>query len=96
MYTTRIAKHDELFISILPIYLGMCPSVPTHIRSYMSKLRLLLKTDDKLTSYVYSESRACPVAGVQNWPQGVEEVGLIVCPFRNVTGGSEPGFSRNT
>ena len=25
----------------------MCPSVPTHIHPYMSKLRLLLKTDDE-------------------------------------------------
>ena len=25
----------------------MCPSVPTHIHPYMSKLRLLLETDDE-------------------------------------------------
>ena len=25
----------------------MCPSVPTHIHPYISKLRLLLKTDDE-------------------------------------------------
>jgi len=55
VYTTRIAKsHDELLISplllllILPIYLGMCHSVPTHIHPYMSKLRLLLETDDEI------------------------------------------------
>jgi len=54
VYTTRIAKqHSELLVSILllllvlPIYLGMCPSVLTHIHSYISKLRLLLKTDDE-------------------------------------------------
>jgi len=55
MYTTRIAKHNESLISILflllllvlPIYLGMFPSVPTHIHPYMSKPRLLLKTDDE-------------------------------------------------
>jgi len=29
------------------MYLGMCPSVPTHIHLYMSKLRLLLETDDE-------------------------------------------------
>ena len=51
---TRIAKlHVELLIStlllllVLPIYLGMYPNVPTHIHPYMSKLRLLLKTDDE-------------------------------------------------
>jgi len=53
-YTTRVAKqHSELLISTLlllltlPIYLGMCPSVPTHIHPYMSKLRLLFETDDE-------------------------------------------------
>jgi len=29
----------------------------------------------------------CSIAGVQNLPQGVQEVGLILCPFRNITGG---------
>ena len=56
VYTTRVVKqHNKLLISILllllllapPIYLGMCPSVPTHIHPYMSKLRLLLETDDE-------------------------------------------------
>ena len=55
VYTSKIAKqHDELLISILlllllilPTYLGMCPSVPTHIHPYMSNLRLLLKIDDE-------------------------------------------------
>jgi len=84
VYTTRIAKqHNKLLINILllllflPIYRGMCPSVPTHIHPYMSKLRLLLKTDDELTDYVYSGSRAyrnhdpgCFVARVRNLPQG--------------------------
>ena len=52
VYTTRIAKqHSELLVSILllllvlPIYLGMFPSVPTHIHPYMSKLRLLFETN---------------------------------------------------
>ena len=60
VYTTRIAKqHDELLINILllllslPIYLGMCPSVPTHIHPYMSKPKLLLETDDETMVYVY-------------------------------------------
>ena len=55
VYTTRIVKqHDKLLISILlllllilHIYLGMCPSVSTRIHLYMSKLRLLLETDDE-------------------------------------------------
>ena len=54
VYTTRIVKqHNELLISILlvlvsvPIYLGMCPSVPIQIHQYMSKLRLLLEIDDE-------------------------------------------------
>jgi len=53
VYMTRIAKqHDKLLISILlllllilPIYLGMCPSVSTYIHPYMSKMRLLLETN---------------------------------------------------
>ena len=32
----------------------------------------------------------CSVAGVQNLPQGVQEVRFIVCPFRNITRGREP------
>ena len=55
VYMTRIAKqHNELSINILlllllilSIYLGMCPSVPTHVHPYMSKLRLLLETNDQ-------------------------------------------------
>jgi len=69
VYTTRIAKpHDELLINtlllllllILPIYLGMCPSIPIHIHPYMSKLRLLLKLMMKSMYYVYSGSRTYP------------------------------------
>jgi len=67
-YTTREAKqHNELLISTLlllllalPIYLGVCPSVPIHIHPYMSKLRLLLKTDDETMGYIYSGSRTYP------------------------------------
>jgi len=68
VYTTRITKlHDELLISILllllhilPIYLGMCPSVPTHIHQHMSKLRLLLKIDNETNGLCLQWSRACP------------------------------------
>jgi len=49
-----------LLLLILPIYLGMCPSVPTHIHPYMSKLRLLLKPTRILTNNVYSGCHACP------------------------------------
>ena len=54
VYTTRIAKqHDKLLISIFiiithPNHIIKCvPSVPTYIHPYMSKMRLLLKTDDE-------------------------------------------------
>ena len=49
-----------LLLLIVPIYLGMCPSVPTHIRPYMSKPSLLLETDDKTMGYVYSGSHTYP------------------------------------
>jgi len=54
VYTTQIVKqHNKLLINtlllllVLPIYLGMCPSVLTHIHPYISKLRLLLETDEE-------------------------------------------------
>ena len=34
----------------------MCPSIPTHIHPYMSKLRLLLETDDEIMGYIYNGS----------------------------------------
>jgi len=36
-----------LLLLILPLDLGTCPSVPTYMHPYISKLRLLLKTDDE-------------------------------------------------
>ena len=53
LYTTRIAKqHDELLVNILlllllilPIYLGMCISIPAQMHPHLSKSRLLLKTN---------------------------------------------------
>ena len=38
----------------------MCPSIPTHKHSYMTKPRLLLETDDETMGYVYSGSRTYP------------------------------------
>ena len=73
----------------------MCPSVPTHIDLYMNKPRLLLKTDDGTNVlclglvHTRDHDPGCFVAGIRNQPQGLQEVGLILCPFRNVTGGSE-------
>jgi len=109
VYTNGIAKqHNKLLINILLfllllvllIYLGMCPSVLTHIHPYMSKLRLLLKTDDETNGLIFTmgpvharnHGLGCSVAGVRNWPQGVQVVGLIVCPFRNITGGRDPAL----
>ena len=69
VYATQIAKqHNELLLStlllllllVLSIYLGMCPSVPTHIDPYMSKSRLLLETDDMINVLCLSGSRTCP------------------------------------
>ena len=64
MYTTRIVKqHNELLVStlllllVLPIYLGMCPSIPTHIHPHMSKPRMLLKLMMKPMCYAYNGSR---------------------------------------
>jgi len=49
-----------LLLFILPIYLGMCPSIPTHIHPYISKLILLLKTDDETNGYVYNGFHTYP------------------------------------
>jgi len=106
VYTIRIAKqHDELLISILLlllilfIYLGMCASLPTHIHSYMSKLRLLLETDDKTNGVCLQWVQCIPETTAQDVPVltqnlslGKQEVGRIVCPFRNVIGGREPAL----
>jgi len=32
------------------------------------------------------------IAGVRNLPPGVQEVGLIFCPFSSITGGREPAL----
>jgi len=67
MYTTRIAKHNELLLIgilllllALPIYLGCALASQTHIPPYMSKQRLLLETDDEIICYIYSGSCAYP------------------------------------
>jgi len=51
----------------------MCPSIPTRIHPYMSKLRLLLETDDEnnelcLGGPVHAQDHGpgCSVAGVWN------------------------------
>jgi len=38
----------------------------------------------------------CSVAGVRNQPQGLQEVGFIVCPFRNITGDRESALPSDT
>ena len=100
----RIIDYILLLLLVIHIYLGMCPSVPTHIHSYMSKSRLLLETDDETMSYVYGGSCTClgPRPKVfhcwcyRTGPQGVQEVGLIVCLFINVTRGRKPTLLSDT
>jgi len=56
----------------------------------------------KLIGYVYSGSRAyqdhdpgCSIAEVWNLQQGVHEVSLILCPFRNISRVREPALPSN-
>ena len=61
----------------------------------MSKLRLLFETDDEIEGLylrwvLCMHGPGCSVVGVQNRPQGLQKEGLILCPLRNVTRGSEP------
>ena len=59
----------------------------------MSKLRLLLEIDDETNGFMFTmgpvyaqdHSPGCSVVGAWNRSQGVQDVGLILCPFRNVT-----------
>jgi len=81
-----------LLLLALPINLDMCPSVPTHIHLYMSKLRLLLEADDKTNvlclqwvPYIPGTMAQDVPMLTQNLPRGKQEVGLISCPFRNIT-----------
>ena len=104
VYTTRIAKsHDELLISplllllILPIYLGMCHSVPTHIHPYMSKLRLLLETDDEIYGLCLQWVPYMPGITTQGVPllvygtsRKVYESGSYIMPIQELTGGRDP------
>jgi len=101
VYTTQITKqHNELLIStllllvlVLSIYLGMFPTVPTHIHPYMSKLRLLLETDNETNMLCLQWVPYIPETTAQdipvltrNLPLGKQEVDLILYPFRNITG----------
>jgi len=43
--------------------------------------------------HVRDHGPECSVTGVRNRPQSVQKVGLIVCPFRNITEGMEPALS---
>ena len=70
------------------------PSVPTHIHPYMSKPRLLLKTGDEINvlclqwvPYISGTMTQDVSVLTRNLPLG--KVGLILCSFRNVTGGRE-------
>jgi len=62
----------------------------------MSKLRLLLETDDETNGlclqwvpYIPGTMAHDISELTQNLPLGQRTVGLIICPFRNVTGGRE-------
>jgi len=48
--------------------------------------------------YVHARDHGpgCSVASVQSRPQGVHEVSLILCPFRNVTRGRKQRSPQNT
>jgi len=88
VYTTRIIKqHDKLLINILllllilPIYIGMYPSDPTHIHPYMSKLRLLLKTDEETNGLCLQSVMRMPGTTVKGVPL------LVYEPAASRTGG---------
>jgi len=111
VYSTWITKqHNELVIStllllllVLPIYLSRCPSVSTHIHPYMSKLRLLLETNDETNEsclqWVFyipgTTTQDVPVL-TQNLALGKQKVGLILWPFRNITRGRESALLSDT
>ena len=99
VYTSRIAKqHDELLISILlliliiPIYLGMCPSVSTCIHSYMSKLMLLLETNDETNGlclewvpYILGTTAHYVLLLLRNLPRGeLCAKGLTYIPYKKL------------
>ena len=93
VYTTQVAKqHDKLLINtllllllVLPIYLSMCPSVPTHLHPYMSRPRLLLKTDNETNVLCLQRVPYIPETTVQdvlvltqNLPLGKQEGGSYI------------------
>ena len=81
-----------LLLLVLPIYLGMCPSVPTHMHPYMSKLRLLLETNEGINEQCLQWVPCMIGTTVQGVPSLVYRTGhkaysrwvLFICPFRKV------------
>jgi len=56
---------------------------------------LLLETDDETNGLCLQWVSCIPPTTAQDvpfLPQGVQEVSVIVCPFRNVIGGREPAL----
>jgi len=87
-----VKQYDELLISILllllilPICLGMCPSVPTHIHPYMSKLRMLLETNNETNrlclqwvSYIPGITAQNVPLLIRNLPQGESGAEGLIC-----------------
>ena len=66
----------------------MCPSVPIHIHPYMSKLRLLLKTDDETNvlylqwvQYIPETTARDVLVLIRNLPLGKQESGSYIMPI---------------
>jgi len=68
-----------LLLLIIPIYLGMYPSVPTHIHPYMSKPRLLLETDDETNVLCLQWVSYIPGTTNQGVPLLVYEIDRKAC-----------------
>ena len=89
-----------LLFLVWPIYLGMCTSIPVYIHSYMSKSRLVIENQRGYQRAIFTvglvhardHGPGYSVAGLRNRPRGVNEKGLIICPFRTVTGGRVPPY----
>ena len=63
----------------------------------MGKLRLLLETDDETNGlclqwvpYIPGTTAQDVLVLIRNLSVSKQEVGLILCPFKNITGGREP------
>jgi len=98
--TRRIINYHLIIITHPTHMSRYVPSVPTHIHPYMSKLRLLLETDNETNGLCLQWVPCMPETTVRGVHLLVYEIGrkrhmevsLIICPFRNITGGREPAL----